>query len=123
VNAEFMGYMDRRELPKLYTAASVTVLPSFTESFGYTIAESLACGTPAIGSRVGMVPEMIEDGSNGYLFRSGNVEELRSRIVQAKENLNQLAGNTRLASEEYSWESVISTILKGYDMAVSKGVD
>jgi len=49
-NVKFFGYLDRRELPKLYSAASVTVLPSFTESFGYTIAESLACGTPAIGT-------------------------------------------------------------------------
>lgn len=123
VNAEFLGYMDRRELPKLYTAASVTVLPSFTESFGYTIAESLACGTPAIGSRVGMVPEMIIDGKNGYLFESGNAEELRLRIVQARDNLDQLTKNAQLAPDEYSWDSVISTILRGYSIALGEQVD
>jgi glycosyltransferase involved in cell wall biosynthesis len=122
VNTEFLGYMDRRELPRLYTAASVTVLPSFSESFGYTIAESLACGTPAIGSRVGMIPEMIEDGKNGYLFDAGNAEELRSRIQQARENLDQLSENSRLASDEYSWDSVITTVLKGYNIALGQNL-
>lgn len=123
VPAEFKGYMDRRELPRVYTAASVTVLPSFSESFGYTVAESLACGTPAIGSRVGMVPEMIEDGKNGYIFQAGDVEELRSRILQARENLSHLSRNAQLASDEYSWDSVISTVLRGYDIALGQSPD
>lgn len=122
-NVKFFGYLDRRELPKLYSAASVTVLPSFTESFGYTIAESLACGTPAIGSRVGMVPEIIIDGKNGYLFSPGSVEELRLKMMQARDNLEELTQNAHLASEEYSWDSVISTVLRGYRMAVGESVD
>ena len=70
-----------------------------------------------------MVPEVIIDGKNGYLFSSGSVEELRSRIVQARDSLEELTQNAHLASEEYSWDSVISTVLKGYRMALGERVD
>lgn len=123
IDVRFFGYLERRKLPRLYSAASVTVLPSVTESFGYSIAESLACGTPVIGSRVGMVPEIIVDGKNGYLFEPGNIEQLRSRILELQDNLNILTENAQLMSEEYSWESVISVVLRGYRIALGEDAD
>jgi phosphatidylinositol alpha-mannosyltransferase len=56
------------QLPKLYASAAVSVLPSLSETFGMSMIESLACGTPVVGTRSGALPEIINDPSIGTLF-------------------------------------------------------
>ncbi len=47
-----------RELSALYSAATMTILPSFEEGFGYPVAESMACGTPVVCSSLASLPEV-----------------------------------------------------------------
>ena len=56
--------------------ASIFVQPSLCEGLGLSLQEALFCGCACIGSRVGGIPELIEDGKNGLLVRPGNVDEL-----------------------------------------------
>ena len=58
----------------------IAVLPSLSESFPNSLLESMACGCAVVGSRVGGVPEMIEDGVSGLLFRAGDAEDLERKL-------------------------------------------
>jgi D-inositol-3-phosphate glycosyltransferase len=55
------------DLADYYRAASVTVVPSYTESFGLVAVESQACGTPVVAARVGGLQTAVADGSSGIL--------------------------------------------------------
>src|SRR5260370_40756058 len=51
----------------IYSAADVTVIPSYHESFGLAAVESLACSTPVVAARAGGLPTVIHHGETGYL--------------------------------------------------------
>jgi glycosyltransferase involved in cell wall biosynthesis len=69
-----IGQISRRELALAYRAASVVVLPSLYEGFGFSVLEAMASGIPAIGARAGSIPEVMGDG--GILFDPHSVEDL-----------------------------------------------
>ena len=97
-----------RLLSLIYSAADVFVIPSLQDNFPNTIIESLACGTPVIGSNVGGIEEAIKDGVNGFLFPKENIQTLRnliSEIFANKEKLENLRKNCRdIAIENYKSE-------------------
>ena len=65
----FAGYVDYEQIPFCYAAADVTVVPSLCEeAFGKVVIESMATGTPVIGSRRGGIPEIVTDGADGILI-------------------------------------------------------
>lgn len=75
------GSKTREELVPYYQRAKVFVLTSVSEGLGNVLKEALACGVPAVGPRVGGIPEIIVDGKTGYLFEAGNVEEIADKIL------------------------------------------
>jgi N-acetyl-alpha-D-glucosaminyl L-malate synthase BshA len=76
---EFVGVVDH--IASLLAAADLFLLPSSTESFGLAALEAMASGVPVIASRVGGLPEVIEDGVTGYLAPPGNVERMASLAI------------------------------------------
>lgn len=99
---------DDRLLAMAYSAADVFVIPSLQESFGQTVIESLACGTPVIGFDTGGIPDMVRPGQTGWLVPTGDVPALRETIVRAltdSEGRARMAAECRrVAVEEYSLE-------------------
>ncbi|MCC7104072.1 MAG: glycosyltransferase [Chloroflexi bacterium] len=67
-NVRFEGAVEQEQLAHYYNAADVTVMPSTYESFGLVAAESLACGTPVVASRVGGLRTIVQDGRTGILI-------------------------------------------------------
>lgn len=66
-NFEFSGWQSQDSLLSYYQQASVFVMPSLTEALGVTFLEAMAAGVPVIGTNVGGIPEIIQDGINGLL--------------------------------------------------------
>lgn len=80
-NITMLGHVDTHDLIPLIQKARFTVVPSeWYENYSMTVIESLACGTPVIGARIGRIPEQVIDEHNGLLFESGNVEELAEKM-------------------------------------------
>jgi glycosyltransferase involved in cell wall biosynthesis len=79
-HTRFLGPLVRADVLALFAGADATVLPSTWENFPHTVVESLAVGTPVIATRVGGVPEVVEDGVNGLLVEPGDVGGLAAAI-------------------------------------------
>lgn len=66
-HVQFIPPVTQAELAAYMAAARVLVLPSFSEGLGKVLVEAMLCGTPVIGTKVGGIPDVVEDGVNGYL--------------------------------------------------------
>lgn len=62
-------------MARCFAAADLTIVPSVVDNYPNVVAESLACGTPVLGSRVGGIPELVDHEYNGFLFKAGDVGE------------------------------------------------
>lgn len=106
---EILGVGKREALPALYSQAVVTVIPSVDEAFGLVILESLASGTPVVGTRSGAIPDILNDPGIGVLFEpTDGPEELCKAILKGLSLGYE--PNTwkrcRQHAESYSWETV-----------------
>jgi glycosyltransferase involved in cell wall biosynthesis len=80
----FLGRLSEEELPDVYRAADLCVVPSLElEGFGLVVLEALACGTPVIASDVGGLAEALGDLDPSLIVPSGDVGRLARRIEQA----------------------------------------
>lgn len=87
---KFTGYQQGKQLKELLANASCVVVPSeWYENCSMVVLEAMAYGKPVVGSRVGGIPEQVEDGVTGSLFEMGNVKELASK-------LDELMGDAQL---------------------------
>jgi glycosyltransferase involved in cell wall biosynthesis len=80
------GLIPRDEIPAYFAACRVSVIPSLMEAAGNVILESMACARPVVGSRVGGIPEYLEDGVSGFLVEPANPAALAERILQLLED-------------------------------------
>ncbi len=80
-NVEFLGMLPRDRLDSFYAGARFLVAPSICyETFGLVMVEAMLQRRPVIGSRIGSIPEVIEEGVTGLLFEPGNIDELAEKI-------------------------------------------
>jgi glycosyltransferase involved in cell wall biosynthesis len=80
-NIEFLGSLPEKKLSEEYREAMIFVLPSYEESQGIVILEAMATSTPVVATRVGGIPDMIQDGTNGRLVDCGDDKQLADVIV------------------------------------------
>ena len=106
---DFLGKQDNVE--RLIRLAHVLLMPSEMESFGLAALEAMACGVPALGTRVGGVPELITDGEDGFLEAVGDVGAQAERVLRmlTDEPLHERLSTAarRTAVDRFSTESLI----------------
>lgn len=124
-NVEFKGYLPKEDIKVIIEKAMFVVIPSeWYEVFGLVIAESFAMGKPVIGSRIGGIAEIIDDGINGLLFNARDIDELREKIKYLsshKDKILEMGNNGRQkVVEQYSPGIVYGKILKVYQDLIKK---
>ena len=76
----FTGFVNQSELPALYAASDVFVLPSENEPWGLAVNEAMCASLPVVVSReVGCAPDLVRDGVNGYTPAAGDIAGLARR--------------------------------------------
>ena len=106
---KFVPFLPYPDSMKAMSYLDITILPTYEETFGLVIAESMIVGTPVIGSKAGGVPEIINDGNNGYLFEPKNVDSLEEKILNLylnKDLRNKLSKNAyEFSVNEYNYDN------------------
>lgn len=109
-NVKNVGFKKGEALTSLIQNALFSVYPSeWLENCPFSVIESMSIGTPVLGADIGGIPELIEDGKNGKLFKSGNVLELSSNIMKLwvdRERVKKyrfgLKNNTFITLQQYA---------------------
>lgn len=121
-NVEYLGFREGQELNKLIAEAKLSVCPSeWYENCPFSVIESIALGTPVVGSRMGGIPELIMEGKTGELFEAGNAEDLKKsikRIIDRQEVLEEYTRNchdARFETSESYYEKLMVIYRKGID--------
>jgi D-inositol-3-phosphate glycosyltransferase len=113
----FQGSVKQEALPLFYSAANVCVLPSYYESFGLVVLESLACGTPVVATRVGCAEGVIRYGETGYVMTEndpGSLAEKISRLLFTPNGNPDFIRSVRASVAKYSWANISEAILEEY---------
>lgn len=96
-NVQYLGFKSGEELYRIIAEAKISVCPSeWYENCPFSVIESISYGTPVVGSKMGGIPELIEEGKTGELFEAGNVEDLKSKIekiIKTKKNIEKYTEN------------------------------
>jgi len=78
----FLGFVNQTQLPSVYRAADLLVLPSLYEPFGFVVNEAMLCGCPAtVSDRVGAKYDLIREGETGYIFPAGDIDALAAVLL------------------------------------------
>jgi L-malate glycosyltransferase len=108
-SVRFLG--KRNDVPALLREADVLLMPSEMESFGLAALEGMSSGVVPVGTNVGGVPELIDDGLSGYLCDVGDVDAMAARVVDVMTDAPRCAGMAaaarRTAVERFSTDLII----------------
>ena len=117
-NVELLGFMSGQPLKNMVGNAKAVILPSeWYENGPYSAIEALQMYRPIIGANIGGIPELIDD--NGYLFESGNHEDLRNKVKKMEAMIpseyEKFKNNSyRLFQQNYTKENHYRKIEKIY---------
>lgn len=125
-NVELPGSIYGDKMEKIIEKARVIIVPSeWYENCPYALLQSLAKGKIVIASRIGGLPELIEDGKTGFLFNAGDVTDLISKIeyvynMDKKDYYNMAVRIAAGARKKHYWENYIDKLITEYERLISK---
>lgn len=110
------GPLKNEDLPLLYSAADVFILPSLCEGFGLPALEAMACGTPLVASEASSLPEVV--GNAGILIDPYNVNsiaEALERVLVDDVLREEMARKGHLQAAKFNWRDTAEKTLKVYE--------
>jgi N-acetyl-alpha-D-glucosaminyl L-malate synthase BshA len=116
----FLGKQDT--VQELLPLGDLMLMPSEMESFGLAALEGMACGLPCIATRVGGVPELVEDGVNGLLYPVGDVSAMAAGAVEILSNQPRLetmaAAARKTAQDKFCTSRIIPMYERYYEQVL-----
>jgi glycosyltransferase involved in cell wall biosynthesis len=122
----FIGFMNQSQLPAVYCASDLLVLPSYHEPFGLVVNEAMLCALPvAVSNCVGARFDLVRPGENGYVFPAGDVEALTAilrKILPDPEKRALMGAAARRRMETWSPREYVDGIVRAVTLA-AKGTN
>lgn len=117
----FVGYLQGVELASAFASADAFIFPSRTETLGLVLLEAMAAGCPVVAAGTGGIPDIVQDGANGYLFDPGNERgaiEATQRLLANQQERELLRQNARQEAEKWGWEAATQQLRSYYESVV-----
>jgi glycosyltransferase involved in cell wall biosynthesis len=114
----FLGF--RRDVPDLIAAADLVVLPSLAEAFGLVLAEALYIGTPVVATRVGGIPEIVDDGRDGLLVPAESSAALADTLAGLLNDPSRLSAMRGSGSAKVTRKFRFEATVHAYEAAYEK---
>jgi D-inositol-3-phosphate glycosyltransferase len=117
----FVPPVPQAELPDWYRAADLTVVPSYSESFGLVAVESQACGTPVVAAAVGGLRTAVADGVSGVLVDGHDPEQyadVLGALARDPDRCERLARGALLHAGRFGWATTAAGMLDVYSQVL-----
>ena len=114
----FLPAAPQTSMPAYYAAADICIVPSYYESFGMAALEAQACGRPVVASRVGGLPDVVEDGVTGYLVPWRCPEPFAERLDLLLRNGGlraRMGASARDRALRFAWPAIAARLDALYD--------
>ncbi|MCB2205489.1 glycosyltransferase family 4 protein [bacterium] len=119
----FTGNVPNTAMPKFYALSTIAALPSLMEATSISGLEAMASGLPLVGTRVGGIPEIIEDGESGILVDPRSPEQLAEQFVRLLQDdaLRQRLGEGARSRVEqvFAWPEIARRTVDVYEKAIA----
>jgi len=115
-----LPFFENSELPLLYGAADVFIMPSLLEGFGFPLAEAMACGTPVVSSNRSSLPEV--GGEVPLYFDPEQESELREAILRILENKSirsRMKKEGPAQARTFTWKAHVDALIPLYEQVAS----
>lgn len=120
---KFLGFTNQTQLPDVYCASDLMVLPSEYEPFGVVVNEAMLCGCPvAVSDRVGAHQDLVEQSENGFVFPARDVSALSAILrdnLAAPEKLRLLGEAARRRMRSWSPSDNIDAMAEAIERAIA----
>ena len=118
-SVKMLGALSHDQLVSYYNRSKVFVLPTYYEGLPTTILEAMSCQLPVVASNVSGIPDVINEGVDGYMVSPGNIQGYYDRIVELlkdseKQRLFGAAGRKKVL-ENFTWPRIAKGIVKIYE--------
>lgn len=118
----FTGYLNSKQVPKMYKCADVSVFPSTYEPFGIVALEAMLAGVPTVVSDTGGLNEIVDHGVNGMKSYTGNANSLADSILTLLFDQQLCSEITKNAKQkvknEYNWTKLAQDTHFVYQKAI-----
>ncbi|MFH1890451.1 MAG: glycosyltransferase family 4 protein [Candidatus Kuenenbacteria bacterium] len=117
-NVIFLGNVKHNQVFKYYSIADVFVRPSLSEGMGISFIEAMAAGVPIIGTRVGGIPDFLEDKKTGLFCKVKDPQDLAEKIKLLLEDeslYREIRDNGLKLTEKYDWDLIGESMRKIID--------
>jgi glycosyltransferase involved in cell wall biosynthesis len=123
----FLGAVPNSDMPPVYRAADISVLPSLAEATSISGLEAMATGVPLVGTRVGGIPAIIADEETGLLVAPQQPEKMAAalgRLISNRELRARLGSAARARVErEFSWKNIALRTIDVYHACMTASVE
>ncbi len=124
-HVRFPGIVTGDEKLALFSQASIMILPSYNENLPVAVIEGMAMGLPVVTTPVAGVPDLIEDGIDGFLIQSGDHRTLADRIIRLAhdQELRRAMGQAGISKvrRQYSPQIFATRMARIYDQLLVRG--
>lgn len=122
-NTHFAGLLRGEELSAAFASADIFVMPSTTETMGFVALESMSSGVPVVGARAGGIPDIVQHGKTGFLFKPNSIDDCETyvrKLLDDSRLREEMSAAARREAMKWAWTaSAAATRNVGYGRAIS----